>query len=50
MDEFDGLLRDALRSEVKGAAESLNGLEARIASELEGRLPRLSTLLTGLEG
>jgi len=39
--EFDELLRDALRDEVKSAAESLNGLETRIASELEGRLPRL---------
>jgi len=39
--EFDELLRDALRNEVKDAAGSLQGLEARIASELEGRLPRL---------
>jgi len=39
--EFDELLRDALHNEVKDAAGSLQGLEARIASELEGRLPRL---------
>ncbi|RLE38692.1 hypothetical protein DRJ12_01230 [Candidatus Acetothermia bacterium] len=39
--EFDELLRDALRNEVKDAAGSLQGLEARITSELEGRLPRL---------
>jgi len=39
--EFDKLLRDALRNEVKSAIGSLNGLETRIVSELEGRPPRL---------
>jgi len=39
--EFDELLRDALRNEVKSAIGSLNGLETRIVSELEGRPPRL---------
>ncbi len=41
-DKFDKLLRDALHDEVKGAAESLSGLEMQIVSELEGRLPRLT--------
>lgn len=39
--EFEKLLRDALRNEVRSAAGSLDGLETRIASELAGRLPRL---------
>jgi len=39
--EFDELLRDALRNEVRSAVGSLEGLEARISSELDGRLPRL---------
>jgi len=49
-DKFDKLLRDALHDEVKGAAESLSGLEMRIVSEIEGRLPRLtvSAWLKGL--
>lgn len=40
-DDIEGILRDALRTEVAAAAHRLDGLEERIVSELGDRLPRL---------
>jgi hypothetical protein len=38
-DRVEELLKDALRREVAAAADRLDGLEERIVSELEGRIP-----------
>ena len=43
-DDFDLLLRDALRTEVSDASSSLVGLEERVVAQLEDREPRRGLL------